>query len=115
MSREFTGFDNIKARNLTAKQVKGLLGGVTLSKADNYALADDEKVACVSISLSEASKALTLGIDDGDVMLVHNSGATNAVTVKNLSSDTGTSVAAGKVALVIGSTAANETDILTLN
>ena len=38
MSREFTGFDNIKARNLTAfdnikarnltaKQVKGLLGG----------------------------------------------------------------------------------------
>ena len=92
----------------------GLLKGVTLSKSAAYTLKDDERVACVIITASVAI-ALTLGIGDDDVMLVYNVGSTNAVTVKNLSEDTGTSVGAGKVALVWGSETENGTKVIVLN
>ena len=48
-------------------------------------------------------------------MIVANIGGTNAVTVKAITGDTGTSVAAGKVALVIGSATANASKIYVLN
>ena len=48
-------------------------------------------------------------------MFVANIGGTNAVTVKAISGDTGTSVAAGKVAIVIASSTANASKIYVLN
>ena len=86
-----------------------------IEKADSYALAEDEKKPFVNVSMSAASKALTLGLDVGDVMVVSNIGGSNAVTVKAIDGDTGTSVAAGKVALCIGQASANASKIYVLN
>ena len=87
----------------------------SLTLSDSYELTADEKVPFVAFSCSAASKALTLGLEDGDVMFVANIGGSNAVTVKAISGDSGTSVAAGKVAIVIGSTTANASKIYVLN
>lgn len=89
--------------------------GVSLALSDSYELGAEEKAPFISFSCSAASKALTLGLGDGDVMIVANIGGTNAVTVKAIKNDTGTSVAAGKVAIVIGSTTANASKIYVLN
>ena len=48
-------------------------------------------------------------------MIVTNIGGTNAVTVKAISGDTGTSVAAGKCAICIGVAGANNSKIYVLN
>ena len=82
---------------------------------DDYTLATEEKTPLVSCVFSAASKALTLGLEVGDVMLVSNVGGTNAVTVKAIEGDTGTSLAAGKVAICIGAAAANASKIYVLN
>ena len=87
----------------------------SLSIDDDYTLKTDEKAPFVSFVCSAASKSIVLGIGDGDVMFVANIGGTNAVTVKAITGDTGTSVAAGKVAIVIGSTTANASKIYVLN
>ena len=87
----------------------------SLSIEDDYTLKADEKAPFVSFVCSAASKSIVLGIGDGDVMFVANIGGTNAVTVKAITGDTGTSVAAGKVAIVIGSTTANASKIYVLN
>ena len=86
-----------------------------VTAADNYTLATEEKKPFVSCVFSAASKALTLGLEVGDVMLVSNVGGTNAVTVKAIEGDTGTSLAAGKVAICIGAAAANASKIYVLN
>ena len=87
----------------------------SISMSVDAELKADEKVPFVSFTCSAASKALTLGLSDGDVMFVANIGGTNAVTVKAISGDTGTSVGAGKVAIVIASTTANASKIYVLN
>ena len=87
----------------------------SLSIDDDYALAADEKAPFLSFTCSAASKSIVLGVGVGDVMFVANIGGTNAVTVKAISGDTGTSVAAGKVAIVIGAAAANASKIYVLN
>ena len=86
-----------------------------VSFADDYALTDAEKDVFLSATATAASKALTLGLADGQFMLLANVGGTNAFTAKNLATDTGTSIAAGKVALIIGSPTANGTKIYVLN
>ena len=86
-----------------------------IEKADSYTLGEDEKKPFVSVSMSAASKSLTLGLEVGDVMIVSNIGGSNAVTVKALDGDSGTSVAAGKVALCIGQATANASKIYVLN
>jgi hypothetical protein len=88
---------------------------VALTASDDLTLTADAKRNVVCIALSAASKTVTLGLNDGEVMFVVNNGDTNAFTLANLDGDTGTSVAAGKVALVIASTTADETQIYVLN
>ena len=88
---------------------------VSLAMEDDAALETEQKVPFVAFSCSAASKSLVLGVAPGDFMLVANIGGTNAVTVKAITGDTGTSVAAGKVALVIGSGTANASKIYVLN
>lgn len=87
----------------------------TIVKEDSYALAEDEKQLFVNFEFTAASKILTLGIADGQSMIVHNIASSRAATVKNLSGDTGSSVAAGKVAIVYGSTTSDATKIVLLN
>ena len=86
-----------------------------LSIEDDYTLTAAQKTPFLSFTCSAASKSIVLGVEPGDFMLVANIGGTNAVTVKAISGDTGTSVAAGKVALVIGSGTANASKIYVLN
>lgn len=86
-----------------------------VDSAVDYTLGEAEKKPFVSCVFSAASKSLTLGLEVGDVMVVSNIGGTNAVTVKAIEGDTGTSVAAGKVALCIGQAAANASKIYVLN
>ena len=68
----------------------------------------------LGVTASAASKTLTLGLDDGDMMILVNEGGTNAFTVKNVEGDTGTSIAKGVVALVIASKTADATVVKTL-
>lgn len=108
----FTGFTKVQAELVKG----GLCGAVQLSKSDSYALTAAERAApYVGCTMSEASKVLTLGLQAGQIALVSNEGTTNAVTVKNVSGDTGTSLDAGKIALVVGSVTANETKVFALN
>ena len=86
-----------------------------ITSAVDYTLAADEKKPFVACTFSAASKALTLGLLPGETMVVSNIGGSNAVTVKAIEGDTGTSVAAGKVALCIGAAAANASKIYVLN
>lgn len=87
----------------------------SLALSDSYTLAEDEKDLFVAFSCSAASKTLTLGLEAGQFMIVANIGGSNAVTVAAIKDDSGTSVAAGKVALVIGSATANASKIYVLN
>lgn len=80
-----------------------------LSISDSVALTDDEKDLFVSVVCSAASKTVTLGLEEGQFMVIANVGGSNAVTLKNVSGDTGTSLAAGKVALVIGGSSTADT------
>lgn len=87
----------------------------SVSMSDSYALTADEKRSFIAFTCSAASKVLTLGLANGQGAIVINTGGTNAVTVKNVSGDTGTSVAAGKCALVIASATANGSTVAVLN
>lgn len=87
----------------------------TISISDDYALAESERDLFLSFTCSAASKSIVLGVEPGQFMIVANVGGTNAVTVKAITGDSGTSVAAGKVALVIGAASANGSKIYVLN
>lgn len=79
--------------------------------ADNTKLAEAHKRPFLGVAASAASKTLTLDLEDGDMMILVNEGASNAFTVKNVSGDTGTSLAAGAAALIIASTTADGTAV----
>ena len=87
----------------------------SITKDDSYALEDSEKTAFIALTASAASKTITLGLEEGECSFVANVGATNALTLKNVSGESGTSLATGKVALVIASKTANASKIYVLN
>lgn len=88
---------------------------VALSISDSYELAANERRQNISVTCSAASKAVTLGMANGETCIITNVGGTNAVTVKNVSGDSGVSLGAGKVAYVIASKTANATVVKVLN
>lgn len=89
--------------------------GKAITSAVDYTLTAEEKVPFLACTFSAASKALTLGLEPGETMIVSNIGGSNAVTVKAITGDTGTSVAAGKVAICIGVSGANNSKVYVLN
>lgn len=96
----------------------GLLLGdlaTTLTIADDATLTEEQKRPYVNVVASAASKSLVLGLEDGEMLTIANIGGTNALTVKAIAGDTGTSLATGKAALVVGSTTANASKIYVLN
>lgn len=102
--------------DLTGAHNGAFTGLVTLSKADNYSLAAAEiDKQFYAITLSAGSKTVTLGNTAGTWCIVHNAGATNAFTLKNVAGDTGTSVAAGKTFFVVPSATANASIVIALN
>ena len=110
MAKSYTRFGNVAADCFS-----GLLEGVSITKSASYTLADSEKKAYIGITLSSGSKTVTLGLPDGAVALVVNEGGSNAFTLKNVSGDSGTSIAAGKAYLVRASTTANASKLTLLN
>ena len=80
-----------------------------VSMSDHVSLTDKQKDIFIRFTCSAASKVLTMGFDEGQFAVIANVGASNAVTVKNVAGDTGTSVAAGKVALFIGGSSTADT------
>ena len=107
----------LSVSELDAKALAGAIyKGKSISKAVDYTLSAAEIAApYICVELTAASKAVTLGIGDGQMMFVANVGGTNAFTLKGRSGDSGTSLAAGKVAIVFGSKTANATKIYVLN
>ena len=93
-----------------------IVGGQSITTAVDLALtAAQKKALYIGVAASAASKTVTLGLAEGQIAFVHNAGDTNAFTLKNVAADTGTSLAAGKVALVVGSPTANTSAVLALN
>ena len=86
-----------------------------ITTSANYELSADERRPFINVVASAASKTVTLGLGEGETAIVANVGGTNAFTLKNVSGDTGTSVAAGKCALVVGSATANASGVYVLN
>ena len=95
--------------------VRGLLSGVSLSKAADYSLADSEKLFYIGLTLTASGKTVTLGLPDGACAIVVNEGGSNAFTLKNVAGDSGTSVAAGKAYLVLAGSTANGSKLTLLN
>lgn len=78
-------------------------------------LTADQKRPFIVATASAASKALTLDLAVGDVAFVANVGGANAFTLKNVAGDSGTSLATGKVAIVVASQTANASKVYVLN
>ena len=117
---EYTRFTNLEAKgdfkaSTLSGTFQGLLDSTTLSKSADYSLAASEKKPYIGITLSAASKTVTLGLDNGQVAIVVNEGGTNAFTLKNVSGDSGTSLAAGKLAIITASKTANGSKVYVLN
>ncbi len=87
----------------------------SISFSVDHELAKSEKKPVICATASAASKTLTLGLDEGEAIILINVGGTNAFTAKNVSDDTGTSIATGKVALIIGSKTADASVVKVLN
>ena len=111
----YTRLTNLEVTGEIKGVVASPLKGVAISKSANYTLADNEKAAYIGVTYTAASKTLTLDLPDGAVSLVVNEGGSNAFTLKNVSGDSGTSVAAGKAYLVRASQTANGSVLTLLN
>ena len=125
----YTVFDRVRANEFAGAftgtlsgavtgGVSGFVGGAAtgISSADSLTLTASQKNApFAGITLTAASKTVTLGLPNGRVMFVHNAGGTNSFTLKNVSGDSGTALAAGKLALVAASETANGSKVLVLN
>lgn len=118
---KYTKFTNVEANEIKATTIAGDLANkssiaTSVEMSVDTTLTDAQKNNLViAFTCSAASKSLVLGLADGQSVIVANIGGTNAVTVKAITGDSGTSVGAGKVALVIGSSTANASKIYVLN
>lgn len=107
--------DYTRFTKVAAEIFKGLMGAVKVSQGANYTLASAEKVGVIALEATAASKTFTLDLPDGTAAFVANVGASNAFTLKNVSGDSGTSIATGKLYLVIASQTANASKLILCN
>lgn len=122
MANKYTKFTRVESGEFKGPltgSATGLVGSVissnTISKAVDYALSATEIAKLfTSITMTVASKVLTLGLAAGQMMIIYNAGA-ETLTVKNVSGDTGTSLATTKAILVIGSATADASIVIALN
>lgn len=115
MANKYTKFTRVEALEFKGPLTGSIISTNTISKAVDYALSAAEiGKLFTSITMTVASKVLTLGLAAGQMMIVYNAGA-ETLTVKNVSGDTGTSLATTKAILVIGSATANGSIVIPLN
>ena len=101
--------------NVAGMLTGGVIGMATIEKAVDYALTADEKAKIVvSGKMTAENKTLTLGLAAGQVAFVYNHG-TNTFTVKNVATDTGTSLATTKLLLVVGHATKDTSTVIALN
>ena len=86
-----------------------------ISTDKDLELAKGQKHGIAAITLTAASKTVTAGLGEGQYMYILNAGGSNAFTPKNVAGDTGTSIAAGKFAVIIGSKTADASIVKVLN
>jgi len=111
-----SGIEGNVTGNVTGNLTGGVIGGAAISKAVDYALSAAElKALAVRVTLTAESKTVTLGLAANQIMFVLNAGDTNAFTLKNIAADTGKSLAAGKIVLVIGSATKDASTVIALN
>lgn len=97
----------------TGLNIKGLLGASVITLSDNMTLAEKDRAFILVIMATAASKTVTLDLPDYACCIVFNGGS-NTFTLKNVSGDSGTSVAAGKAFMIAASRTANETKVVQL-
>lgn len=97
----------------TGLNIKGLLGASVITLSDNMTLAEKDRAFVLIVDATAASKTVTLDLPDDACCIVIN-GASNTFTLKNVSGDSGTSVASGGVYLVKASQTANGTEAVQL-
>lgn len=97
----------------TGLNIKGLLGASTITLSDNMTLQEQDRAFVLLVDATAASKTLTLDLPDDACCIVMNGGS-NTFTLKNVSGDTGTSVASGGVHLVEASQTANSSNVIAL-
>lgn len=94
------------------------LGVKTISKGADYELTSAERQAILLlITATAGSKTITLGGSEGQLFIVKNAGAT-AFTLKNIAGtggDTGTTLTAGKSALVVCSETKDKSTVIALD
>ena len=88
---------------------------VSITKTNNYSLKDSEKTMCIGITFTNQNRTLTLGLPSKAFAFVVNEDSAYAFTCKNVSGDTGQTIAAGKVYLVFASTTVDGTKYMLLN
>ena len=108
--------DVVKASKVEVNggSVQGMQTGTNMSAGNNTTLEKDKRFFYVGMEMTASGKTFTLDLPAGYVCIVANEGSID-FTVKNVSGDTGTSLAAGKVALVVASRTANKTIVTVLN
>lgn len=101
--------------NVTGSQSGAILGSIAISKAADYSLGAAEKANLTFLlTATAASKTFTLGLAAGQIAFVYNAGS-ETFTLKNVSGDTGTSVATGKLVMIVASATANASAVIALN
>lgn len=99
--------------DFTRTNLKGLLGASVISTGANMTLEEKDRAFILVIRATAASKTVTLDLPDYACCIVFNGGS-NTFTLKNVSGDSGTSVAAGKAFMIAASRTANETKVVQL-
>lgn len=99
--------------DFTRLNIKGLLGAARISTGANMTLSEKDRAFILMINATASSKTVTLDLPDGACCIVANPGS-NAFTLKNVSGDTGTSIAANTVYLIRGSRTADASDVIPL-
>ena len=95
----------------TRLNIQGLQGAAKISSGANITLKEKDRAFYLAFSLTAASKTVTLDLPEDAVCVVVNEGS-NAFTLKNVSGDSGQSVAASNAYLVHASRTANATTLL---
>lgn len=99
--------------DFTRTNLKGLLGASQITLSGNMTLPEKDRAFVLFVQATASSKTLTLDLPDDACCIVFN-GASNSFTLKNVSGDSGTSVASGGVYLVKASQTANSSNVIAL-
>lgn len=120
-----TNFTKLYAEEIVGDVISGAIGGqidaaalraVIIEEDDSFVLDNDHKSNLfVGIDMDAASKTVELDLNANQLLIVYNAGGTNAFTVKNITADTGTSLAKGKALLVVGSKTKDESIVIAIN